>query len=142
MIRSYFIRILMIIWTFHGVKKGAKIRKVGCELWDIDPWSNFCDPHWELICRNKWQLATSGISISPEIAVGTHFYARHGTKTTPVLLPTDGKAFWLLLLSRSPYCQATECTYYFIQKVTGQVGETQKRISLNINHSYYQCASP
>ena len=99
MIRSYFIRILMIIWTFHGVKKGAKIRKVGCELWDIDPWSNFCDPHWELICRNKWQLATSGISISPEIAVGTHFYARHGTKTTPVLLPTDGKAFWLLLLS-------------------------------------------
>ena len=30
--------------------------------WDTDPWSNFCDPHWELICPNKWHLGTSEIS--------------------------------------------------------------------------------
>ena len=22
-------------------------------LWDTNPWSNFCDPHWKVICRNK-----------------------------------------------------------------------------------------
>ena len=25
---------------------------------DTNPWSNFCDPHWELICRNKWHSGT------------------------------------------------------------------------------------
>ena len=28
-----------------------------------------------------------------EIVVGTHFHARHGTKSTPVFLPTDREAF-------------------------------------------------
>ena len=28
--------------------------------------------------------------------VGTHFHVRHGTKTTPVLLPVDGEASWSL----------------------------------------------
>ena len=26
-----------------------------------NPWSNFCDRHWELICRNKWHPGTSEI---------------------------------------------------------------------------------
>ena len=44
-------------------------------------------------------LRTSKISTPPEIAVGTHFHARHGTKTTPVFLPADGEASWSLLPS-------------------------------------------
>ena len=43
--------------------------------WDTNPWSNFCDPHWELICPTKWHPGTSAISTPPEIAVGMHFHA-------------------------------------------------------------------
>ena len=46
---------------------------------------------------------------------------------------------------RSPYYQATqysESTYSCILKVTGQVWESQKRISINTNHSYHQHSSP
>ena len=34
-----------------------------------------------------------------EKAVGTHFQARHSTKTTSVFLPADGDTFWSLLPS-------------------------------------------
>ena len=44
-------------------------------------------------------LGTRKISAPPEIAVGTHFDAQHGTKTTPVFLPADGEASWSLLPS-------------------------------------------
>ena len=67
----------------------VKTGKVDIETWDTDPWNNFCDPHWKLMCRKKWHLGTSGISPPPEIALATHFYARHGFKTTPVVLPAD-----------------------------------------------------
>ena len=40
--------------------------------WDTNPWSNFCDSHWELICRNKWHPGTSEISTPPEIAASTY----------------------------------------------------------------------
>ena len=77
--------------------------------WDTNPWSNFCDPHWELICRNKWHPGTSEISTPLEIAVGTHFHAPHDTKTTPVFLPADGEASWSLLLSLVSYYQVAQC---------------------------------
>ena len=38
-------------------------------------------------------------STSPELVVGTHFHARHGTKAILVFLPADGEASWLLLPS-------------------------------------------
>ena len=41
----------------------------------------------------------SEVSAPLEIAVGTHFHADHGTKTTPLFLIADGQAFWLLLPS-------------------------------------------
>ena len=59
---------------------------------NTNPWSNFCDPHWEIICQNKWHPGTSEISKQPEIAVGTHFHAQHGTKAILVFLPADGEA--------------------------------------------------
>ena len=41
--------------------------------WDTNPWSNFCDPHRELICHNKWHPGTSGIFTTSKIAVRTHY---------------------------------------------------------------------
>ena len=41
---------------------------------------------------------TTEISTPPEIAAGTHFRAQHGIKTILVFLPTDGEAYWLVLL--------------------------------------------
>ena len=69
-----------------------------------------------------------------------------GTKTTPVILPFDGKAFWLplpslvFLVLRGTV--QPENTYSCTVKVTGEVRESQKRISMNTNHSYHQHSSP
>ena len=60
----------------------------------------------------------------------------YGTKTTPVFLPADGEAFWLLLLSLVSLLSGgtvqPENTYSRILKVTGQVWESQKRISITL----------
>ena len=70
----------------------------------------------------------------------------HDAKTTPVFLPADREASWLLpprwvsLLSGSRVQQ--EDTYSCILKVTGQVCESQKMISIKANHSYRQRSSP
>ena len=49
----------------------------------------------------------------------------HGTKTTPVFLPTDGEASWLLLRSSVSLLSSStvqpENTYSRIPVVTGQV---------------------
>ena len=114
--------------------------------WDTNPWSNFCDPHWELICCNKWHPGTSEISTHPKIAVGTHFHMWHGTKTILVFLHADGEASWLLLPSSDSLLSGStvqpESTYLCILKVTGQVWENKKRISINTNHSYHQRSFP
>ena len=34
------------------------------------------------------------MSTPPKIIVGTHFHARHDSKTTLVFLPADGEASW------------------------------------------------
>ena len=64
----------------------------------------------------------------------------HGTKTTPVFLPADGEASWSLLPSSVSLLSGgtvqPENTYFCILKVTGQVWESQKRISINTDHSY------
>ena len=78
----------------------------------------FCDPHWELICHNKWHSRISEISPQLEIAVGTYFHA------FPSNTARAGN------------------TYSCILKVTGQVWQKKKRISINTNHSYHQHSSP
>ena len=94
-----------------------------------------------LICRNKWHPGTSEISTPSEIALGTHFYARHGTKTIPVFLPANGKASWLLLLiSVSLLSGGTvqpENTYSCILKVTIQVRESQEDTFIQIWKTVY-----
>ena len=65
------------------------------------------------------------MSTPPDIAVGTHFHARHGTKTIPVFLLADGEASWSLLPSSVSLLPGgtmqPENTYSCILKVTGQV---------------------
>ena len=56
--------------------------------WNANPWSNFCDPHWELISHNKLHPGSLEISTPSEIIVGTQ-----------VFLPADGEASWSLLQS-------------------------------------------
>ena len=60
-----------------------------------------------------------------EIAVETHFHGEHGTKTTPVFLPADAEASWLLLPSLVSLLSGgtvqPENTYSHILKVTGHV---------------------
>ena len=60
----------------------------------------------------------------------------HGTKTTPVFSPADGEASWSLLPSLVSLLSGgtvqPENTYTCILKVTGQVWESQKRISITL----------
>ena len=55
---------------------------------------------------------------------------KHGTKTTPVFLPADGEASWLLLSSSVSLLSGgivqPKNTYSSILKVTDQVWESQK----------------
>ena len=54
----------------------------------------------------------------------------HGTKTTPVFLPADGEASWLLLSSSVSLLSGgivqPKNSYSSILKVTDQVWESQK----------------
>ena len=114
--------------------------------WDTNPWSNFFDPDWVLTCHNKWHPRSSEISTPPETAVGTYYHVWHGMKTTPVYIHTDGEASWPLLPSLvsllSGGTMQSGNTYFCILKVTGQVWESQKMISINNNHSYHHCSFP
>ena len=82
----------------------------------INRWSNFCNPHWELICRNKWHQGpqkyshnrkwlyghTSMLDIA--LKVLRHFY---------LLMKPLGRYFQVWF----PYYQAAE----FILEMTRQV---------------------
>ena len=60
----------------------------------------------------------------------------HGTKTTPLFLPADGEVSWSLLPSSVSLLSGgtvqPENTYSCILKVTGQVWESQKWISITL----------
>ena len=60
----------------------------------------------------------------------------HGTKTTPVFLPADGEASWSLLPSSVSLLSGgtvqPENTDSPILKVTGQVWDSQKSISITL----------
>ena len=130
----------------HWAKNRLKTGRLSVSSWDTNSWSNFCDSHWELICCNKWHSGISEISTPPEIAVRTHFHAWHGTKTILIFIPADGETSWLILPSLVSLLSGStvqpENTYSCILKVTGQVWESQKRISINTNHTYHQCSFP
>ena len=87
------------IAIIHWVKNRLKTERWAVSSWDTNPWCNFCDNHWELICCNWRDRGTSEISAPLEIALETHFHAQHGTKTTLVFSPADEDASWVLLPS-------------------------------------------
>ena len=56
-----------------------------------NPLSNFCNlTEKSSVVTN---IGASEISTPLELAVGTHFLPQDGTKTIPVFLTADGKAF-------------------------------------------------
>ena len=63
----------------------------------------------------------------------------HGTKTAAVFLLAEREASWSLLpslVSLPGHTVQRENTYSLILKLTGQVWESQKRISISTNQSY------
>ena len=70
---------------------------------------------------------------------------KHGTKSTQVFLPVDAEVFLMLVPSLVSLLSGgtvePENTYSCILQVSGQVWESQKRISININYSYHQRSS-
>ena len=82
MIQIYLVYVFLIIWPFHWVKKKIKIRKAGCESTILNVFSlNFCEPHWQLICHNKWCPGISEIFKPLDIVAGMHFHVQPGTKS-------------------------------------------------------------
>ena len=105
--------------------------------WDTNLRGNICDPYWELICHNKLHPRTSKISKPTEIAVGTHFHAQQGTKTTLVFLPANGEISWTLL-PNLVWHSATRKQLFLYTQVTDQLWENQKRISISNYHGQHQ----
>ena len=95
---------------------------------------------------NQMTLMDLGNIIPPELPVGKHFHACHDTKAILLFLPAYGEACWLLLPSSASLLSGStvqpENTYSCILKVTFQVWERPKRISINTNHNYHQHSSP
>ena len=89
----------------HWVKNRLKTERWAVSSWGTNPWSNSCDPHWELVCCNKWHSVTLKISTPPEIAVGTHFHVRLSCYFYLVIEKCLGCYFQIL----SPYYQAVQC---------------------------------
>ena len=83
----------------HWLKNRLKTERQAASSWDTNPCSDFCDPHWELICHNNWHPGTSEISTPPEIALGILFHVQRRTKVMPVFLPADEETSWWLLPS-------------------------------------------
>ena len=145
MIQSYLVDIPLII-RIHWVKNRSKTERLVVISWETNPWFNYCDPNWELICCSKWHSGTSQVSTPPELAIGTHFHVQHITKTTQYLYMKMekplGKYFpssvFLLLGGTMQIVN----TYPCVLKLIGQVWESHKTISINTNHSYHQCSSP
>ena len=104
-----------------SAKKIEILPKKTIKLVNADLTGNILD----LVCHNESQPETSEISTPSEIAVGTHFDAQYGTKTTLVFLSDDGETSWSLLPSLVSLLSCStvqpENTYSSILKVTGQV---------------------
>ena len=97
----------------------------------------FCASHWELIYLNKWHSGTSEISTPPEIALGTHFHARHDTITCRwriFLVAT----FKFGLLTIRWHSATIEHLFLCPQRSRSGLRKPKKGISINTNHSYYQ----
>ena len=84
--------------------------------------------------------------MTPRDLKNIHLHVQYGAKTISVFLAADGEACGLLLPSSVSLLSGgtvqPENTYFCILKVTGQVWESQKRISINTNHGYHQSSCP
>ena len=96
--------------TFHirWIKKKSKSQRWALSSWGTNPWSNFYDPHWEVIYRNQWSRELRNIHIT-EITVGTHFHAQHGFKLPHYFYLLMEKPLGSYFQFRSPYYKGEQC---------------------------------
>ena len=110
-IQIYLVYILLIIWPFNCIAKRQKSERYAVSSRHTNSWTNFCNPHLELICCSKGHLGTLEISTLPNIAAGTHFHSQNGTKPTTVFSPADRVAPWSLLQSLVSFYQVVQCNH-------------------------------
>ena len=115
----------------HCIKNWLRNRKVGCKFMRHQSLKDFCDPHWELICHNKWNPGTSEIS-------------------TPLMRNIALKLFWYFYLlmkkPQSPYYQTAQWNQKTPIPVSARwqvlSENTKKRTSINTNHTHHKHSSP
>ena len=114
--------------------------------WDTNPLSNLCDPHWELICYNKWHPGTSEISTPPNSCRDTLPHAEMALKLPWYLYQLMEKCLGHYFQVWSPYYQVAQCNQKtpipISSKWKVRSEKIKKVISINTNHSYHQCPSP
>ena len=112
--------------------------------WDTNPWSNFWDPPWELICRII--IHTTGNS------------CRDALRCTNMALKVP---WYFYLLMEKPlscyfqiwslYYQAAQCTQktpillswrWQIRSEKAKKKKKKERITINTNHSYHEYSFP
>ena len=100
--------------------------------WGTNPWSDFCNPQWELIGHNKSHLGTS--ETSKNSRRDTVLCVNMALKLPQYFcLLVEKPLFPSLISILSRGTVQPENTYSCIVKVTRQVWESQKRVSIN-NH--------
>ena len=77
--------------------------------WDTNPWSNFCDPQWELICRNKWHTDLRNIHNTGNSCRETLPYASMALKLPQYFHLLMEKPLGRYFKVRFPYYQAAQC---------------------------------
>ena len=109
---------------------------------DIYPWGVFCEPHWELLCCNKW-YPVAVCNITPmEIVPGTQFHVRVALNIYSCSYLWIKKPLGRLFQIWSPVLSdeiVKQCTHYCsIFKVSNQVWESQINIFGDkvINHMW------
>ena len=91
------------------MKNRSRTKRWVVSLWDTNPWSNFRDPHWELICRKKWHPGTSEISMPAEVAAEPYFMCDMALKLYWQFYLLMEKPLGRYYQVRSPYYQMSQC---------------------------------
>ena len=78
--------------------------------WDTNPWITFCDPHQELICRNKRHPGTSNICTTGNCCRDTLPCANMALKLLQYFYLLMEKPLSRYFQVRSPYYQAAQCS--------------------------------
>ena len=77
--------------------------------WDTNPWSNFCDPYWELMCHNKYTRDLRNIHTTGNSCVDALSCVNVTLKLLWYFDLLMEKSLGCYFQVRSPYYQVTQC---------------------------------